>query len=111
MMDEDTGHDITCSNCGADKGNDIDGQYSADWPCCVTVTAPSLIVSELVPLRSLIAIHFTAAEIVASLDEAFEDWDAGSVNHEARHEAMANIWEIAEAQGVADDAKHILYTR
>ena len=30
---------------------------------------------------TLVGLHFTAAEIVASLDTACEDWDAGRIDH------------------------------
>ena len=103
---------ITCTSCGNERGNDIDGTFGADWPCCVTASAaPPLIVSELQPMRSLCNIHFSAAEIVSSLDTAVEDWEEGRYDHEAHHEAMANIWKVAEAAGVADAAKRIICTR
>ena len=72
-------------------------------PACCAIDTLSL-----KPLRSLLHIHFTAAEIVASLDTACEDWDAGRLDHEAQHSTMVHIWQVAEASGVAAAAKRII---
>ena len=72
-------------------------------PTCCAIDTLSL-----KPLRSLLHIHFTAAEIVASLDTACEDWDAGRIDHEAKHNTMVHIWQVAEAAGVAAAAKRII---
>ena len=57
---------------------------------------------------TLVGLHFTAAEIVASLDTACEDWDAGRIDHEAQHNTMVHLWQVAEASGVAAAAKRII---
>ena len=57
---------------------------------------------------TLVGLHFTAAEIVASLDTACEDWDAGRIDHEAQHNTMVHLWQVAEAAGVAAAAKRII---
>ena len=72
-------------------------------PACCAIDTLSL-----KPLRSLLHIHFTAAEIVASLDTACEDWDAGRLDHEAQHNTMVHLWQVAEAAGVAAAAKRII---
>ena len=72
-------------------------------PTCCAIDTLSL-----KPLRSLLHIHFTAAEIVASLDTACEDWDAGRLDHEAQHSTMVHIWQVAEAAGVAAAAQRII---
>ena len=75
-------------------------------PTCCAIDTLSL-----KPLRSLLHIHFTAAEIVASLDTACEDWDAGRIDHEAQHNTMVHLWQVAEAcgrGGMAAAAKRII---
>ena len=77
--------------------------------CCPpAATCCAIDTLSLKPLRSLLHIHFTAAEIVASLDTACEDWDAGRLDHEAQHNTMVHLWQVAEAcwRGGCREAHH-----
>ena len=59
-------------------------------------------------LELLTSADVTAEEIVSSLDDVVEDWHAGRIDHEVKHNAIVNIWKIAETVGVADAAKAII---
>ena len=65
-------------------------------------------VSTLSPIQPFL---LTAADVVSSLDTEWERWYAGSIDHAAHYAAMVNIWAVAEAAGVAADAKRIICTR